>query len=91
MKLTERQAAAFNDWIHRKVERPTCQVCQSQQWRVGQMITGETDNVLEGGRQPDMVQLICKNCAHVVLFDVDGIEGWHSAWPSHDPSHSAVM
>ena len=89
MKLTERQSAVFSNWIHYKVEHPTCHVCQGKEWRIGQLITADTDSVLEDASHlPEMVQLVCRNCAHVLLFDVHGIEGWDATMT---PSRSAVM
>ena len=36
---------------------------------------GPLDDV--GAHEPVMAQLVCKNCAHLVLFDVRRIKGWH--------------
>jgi len=84
MRLKDDQKKIFEDWIRRKIEHPTCHVCQANQWRVGDLLLPVVEDALEDVMRSDprMVQLVCKNCAHVLLFDVRAIDGWIARTPS---------
>ena len=83
MKLTIDQQRVVDDWVHQKVEHHACQLCQSNHWRIG-------DLVLPGYRDPAspasgaMVQLVCQNCGQVLLLDVSRIKQWHTVDTTSD-------
>jgi hypothetical protein len=89
MKLTSEQQRIFEDWLRKKMEHHSCQLCQANSWKIGELIVPENSDVLEEmtGSGAHMVQLICKNCANVLLFDVRRIQELHQ----HDSSSSAIM
>jgi hypothetical protein len=89
MKPTAEQRVAFERWVRRKVEHHTCQLCQSNHWKVGEVLVPHTSDSVEEfvSPGPSMVQLVCQNCAHVLLFDVRMIEDWSPI----SPSQSAIM
>ncbi len=67
MKLTFEQGRAFEDWLRRKVEHPVCGLCQSTQWRMGELIP--FGDHLPTEPVGAMAQLVCRNCGQVLLFD----------------------
>jgi hypothetical protein len=77
MRLTIDQERVVDDWIRQKVEHHICALCQSTHWRIGELITrGDHDPAYQQTR--GMVQVICDNCGHVLLFDVQRIKQWHT-------------
>ena len=72
MRLTFDQQRAFEDWFRRKVEHHTCSLCQSSQWQTGDLIPAG-DHFSADRPGASMVQLICRNCGHVLLFDASHI------------------
>ncbi len=90
MKLTTEQQQTFANWVREKMEHHACLLCQSNQWKIGELIHPACDLVaeeLDVSHSQGRAELICKNCGHVLLFDVRYIRDWHS----QDESHSAVM
>lgn len=90
MKLSPEQQALFSDWLQKKMEQHSCTLCQANHWKIGELMperassdVGDFDAATSRG----LVQLVCKNCGHVLLFDVQYITGWNQ----HDISQSAVM
>ena len=83
MKLTWEQERAFDDWIHRKLEHPVCHLCQSTHWKIGELIFAGDHNPGERSTGA-MVQLICRACGHVVLFDASQIKELRAADISSD-------
>ena len=77
MKLTIDQERVLDNWIHQKVEHHTCQLCQSTHWRIGELLLSP-DRDPANHISTNMVQLICQNCGHVLLFDVSRIKEWHT-------------
>jgi hypothetical protein len=61
-------------------------------WKVGDLILPVRGNPAEAPsiEDPMMAQLVCKNCAHVVLFDVRRIQGWHEQAVA-DPSKTMIF
>ncbi len=78
MRLTFDQQRAFEDWLRRKVEHPVCGLCQSSQWQIGDLIP-LGDHLPTEPPGASMVQLICRNCGHVLLFDASRIEKLRAA------------
>jgi hypothetical protein len=90
MKLTTEQQKTFSDWVRQKMEHHACSLCQSNHWKVGELLLQVNSQAMEdidATTMPEMAQLICQNCGHVLLFDVRAIPHWHL----HDVSHSTVM
>ena len=80
MRITEQQRAVFQDWLRQKVEHPSCPLCQSNHWTIGdELMMIPADDPLDEAAAPTpaMAQVICENCGHVHLFDVRRIAAWH--------------
>jgi hypothetical protein len=91
MKLTAAQQPIFADWVREKMEHHACLLCQSNQWKIGELIHPANDLVndeLDPSHYHNRAELICQNCGHVLLFDVRFIRDWQK---HEDESHSAVM
>ena len=90
MKLSTDQQKQFESWLRQKIEHSACTLCQSNHWKIGDVITPAhaSDAVDELGPPSSMIQLICKNCAHVLLFDTRYIKGWDT---TDDLSHQSFM
>jgi hypothetical protein len=81
------------DWVADKWRNPLCPVCQQNVWQIGDLVelrpfTGG-DLVLGGPLYP-MLQVICGNCAHTVLFNavlagIVGPETQPEDLPKEDP------
>jgi hypothetical protein len=83
VKLTIDQQRVVDDWIHQKIEHNTCQLCQSNHWQIGDLLSLTPRDAADhstGG----LVQLVCQNCGHVLLFDVSRIKQWHSVDTTSD-------
>jgi hypothetical protein len=90
MKLSSEQQTIFSDWVRQKMEHHACSLCQANKWKIGELMPEQNGTMLDDfdpARGHGMVQLICQNCGHVLLFDVRIILHWHE----HDISQSAVM
>ena len=90
MRLTTEQQRAFTNWVREKMEHHACQLCQSNTWKIGELIHPSSELVteeFEASHSHDKVELICRNCGYVLQFDVRYIRDWQQP----DESHSAVM
>jgi predicted nucleic-acid-binding Zn-ribbon protein len=78
MRLSADQQKLFENWLRQKIEHSSCTLCQSNHWKVGEIMTGHVGGEAVDDLSPTtyMVQLICKNCGHVLLFDTRYIKGW---------------
>ncbi|HEX4131859.1 MAG TPA: hypothetical protein VHZ24_17635 [Pirellulales bacterium] len=91
MKLTAEQQTHFENWLRQKIEHSSCTLCQANRWKIGDLISGQVgDGVEETAPGARMIQLICKNCGHVLLFDTRYITNWDSQH-STDVSHSGLI
>ena len=89
MKLTSEQQQLFADWVREKMEHTTCHLCQSNKWKIGELMHPSSDLASEefdGVHSHGRAELICQNCGNVLLFDVRRIRGWQQ----DDSSQSAV-
>jgi hypothetical protein len=79
MKMSDEQQKCFESWLRTNCSHLKCALCQSVRWKIGDVLPPPHVNPLDtiGTHEPVMAQLVCKNCAHVVLFDVRRIKGWH--------------
>jgi hypothetical protein len=83
MKPTLEQERVLDDWMRQKVEHHICSLCQGTKWKVGELLM-PVDQDPAGTRFPGtMVQVICQNCAHVLLFDVNSIRQWQAVDIAH--------
>lgn len=90
MKLTVEQQKSFEAWLRQKIEHTSCTLCQANRWKIGELINPRiTDPVDDmSTSMPSLLQLVCKNCGHVLLFDAHYI----AQWPEHqDMSQSGLI
>ena len=90
MRLTSEQQQIFANWVREKMEHHACLLCQSNKWKIGELMhpAGElVSEEFDASHSPGRAELICQNCGHVLLFDVRYIRDWQQ----DDTSHSAVM
>lgn len=79
MKMSDDQQKCFESWLRTNCSHLKCALCQSVRWKIGDLLVPAQVNPLENpnAHDPVMAQLVCKSCAHVVLFDVRRITGWN--------------
>jgi hypothetical protein len=89
MKMTAEQQIRFEGWLRAKCSSLKCALCQSVRWKIGELPLPAHINPVDkpGAEEPVIVQLICKNCAHMVLFDFRRI----NADESPDPSKTMIF
>ncbi|MBS0209395.1 MAG: hypothetical protein JSS27_10600 [Planctomycetes bacterium] len=79
MKLTPEQQSSFEAWLRQKIEHASCTLCQANRWKIGGLVGTHTIDAIDDQidkEQSAMLQLICKNCGHVLMFDTRYIAGW---------------
>jgi hypothetical protein len=52
-------------------------LCQSSHWRIGEMLTFSDQNYERASAS--MVQMVCQNCGHVLLFDASFVKELRAA------------
>lgn len=89
MKMPAEQQIRFESWLRGKCSNLKCALCQSVRWKIGEMALPAPVNPVDtpGSSEVVMAQLICKNCAHVVLFDLRQI----TAEEVPDPSKTMIF
>ena len=92
MKMPDELQTRFESWLREKCSNLKCALCQSVRWKIGDLLVPVHVNPVDepGAEEPVMAQLVCKNCAHVVLFDVRRIKGWHEEVVA-DPSKTMIF
>jgi hypothetical protein len=92
MKIPDEFQRRFETWLREKCSNLKCSQCQSVRWKVGDLLLpAHVDPAAKFGvDEPVMAQLVCKNCAHVVLFDVRAIKGWYADVEA-DPSKTMIF
>jgi hypothetical protein len=92
MKMSDDQQKCFDTWLRDHCSNLKCALCQSVRWTIGVLVSPAHINPLDdpGAHEPVMAQLVCKNCAHVVLFDVRRIKGWYDGGVT-DPSQTMIF
>ena len=90
MKLSSEQKKIFENWIRERVGSHSCPLCHSNNWKVGELLVGHSQDVLDdlASLGPTMAQLICQKCANVLLFDVRIVDKWEKGEAPHS---SAIM
>lgn len=77
MSLTTEQINKFNEHMNSKRINPSCNACGQKQWTLGDIISSPIfsgGGISIGGPSIPMVQLICQNCYHVMLFAAAPLE-----------------
>lgn len=72
MPLNDQQTQQVSQWLNSKKSYDfACPVCNSKNFSVGDIVMAPSfsgGGMAIGGPGVPMVQVICKNCAHVLLF-----------------------
>ncbi len=71
MPLDKQQQEKLEKWLQSKGVLPNCPICTTNSWAIGDIVSAlpyTTGKIKLGGPTVPMVQIICKNCAHVLLF-----------------------
>jgi ribosomal protein S27AE len=66
MPLTHEQIYKLEQWWDSNGVKRTCPMCGGGEWQAGEIVSG-TD-VSGGDNVLPMVQMVCGNCAYVMLF-----------------------
>ena len=92
MKMPEELQSRFENWLRLKCSNLKCAQCLSVRWKVGDLLLPPGVNPTEkiDTAEPVMAQLVCKNCCHVLLFDVRGVKGWNEEIVA-DPSKTMIF
>ncbi|HEX3655120.1 MAG TPA: hypothetical protein VHY91_19755 [Pirellulales bacterium] len=92
MKMADELQSRLENWVRDKCSHLKCALCQSVRWKVGDLLLPVRANPADepSAEEPLMAQLVCKNCAHVVLFDVRRIIGWREEGVI-DPSKTMIF
>ena len=79
MRMPTEMQTQFESWLRYKCSNLKCALCQSMRWKIGDLLLPMHANQADepSADEPVMAQLVCKNCAHVMLFDVRRIKSWH--------------
>jgi hypothetical protein len=72
MAMRPEQQVRFESWLREKCSTLRCAMCQSVRWKIGDLPVPAHVNPADKpvAEEPLLAQLICKNCAHVVWFDL---------------------
>jgi hypothetical protein len=89
MKMPAEQQKRFESWLRSKCSNLKCALCQSVRWKIGAVVSPAPVNPADvsSAEEPLIAQLVCKNCAHVVLFDLRPI----IAEEAPDPSKTMIF
>ena len=92
MKMPDELQTRFENWLRVKCSHLKCALCQSVRWKIGDLLLPVHVNPADepGPEEPVMAQLVCKNCAHEVLFDVRRVKGWQGEVVA-DPSKTMIF
>ena len=69
--MTPDQKTKFEQWLSARDIRPECIACGAVAWTPGDIIAGVVQNdgnMTIGGPSVPMAQLVCGNCAAILLF-----------------------
>lgn len=71
MPINSSQQEKLKAWLDSKGVRPQCGACGSNDWAPGDIVAAprySSQGLAIGGPTVPMVQLVCSNCAHLMLF-----------------------
>ena len=72
MPLNDEQTGKLTEWMRSKRIKPACPGCGANKWTPGELIASPTmqpgSGQQMGGPTIPMVQLVCGDCAYVMLF-----------------------
>ncbi len=66
MPLTREQAYKLQQWLNSRGVNLNCPMCGSAQWETGEIVSGTS--IDDTRNAVPMVQVVCVNCGHVMLF-----------------------
>lgn len=66
MPLSHEQVHKLEQWWDSTGVKRSCPMCANGQWEAGELVSGS--DVSGQGNVLPMVQVICGNCSHVMLF-----------------------
>jgi predicted RNA-binding Zn-ribbon protein involved in translation (DUF1610 family) len=66
MPLTREQAYKLQQWLNSRGVNLDCPMCGSAQWETGEIVSGTS--IDDTRNAVPMVQVVCVNCGHVMLF-----------------------
>jgi len=75
MPVTAKQEIKIQNWLKKDAPNCTCSMCGNNTWSIGDIIAptvtiqGRNMDISEDSRP--MVQVICRQCAKVELFDAN--------------------
>lgn len=89
MPLTQDQVKQFEKWFNSKATKKTCPVCDFDEWGVAEIIWAPKyapgSSIADHPTIP-MVQVICRNCHYIMLFEAYSVglieEGFVHIFPS---------
>jgi hypothetical protein len=91
VKLSPEQQKQFEDWLRQKIEHASCTLCHANHWKIGGMVGTHTIDAIDDqvdNHQWTMLELVCKNCGHALLFDTRYIKDWNA---NQDLSKSGLI
>ncbi|MCH7493368.1 hypothetical protein IIA16_01460 [bacterium] len=72
-KLTQKQAAAFREWVGTRGTTDKCPFCQKNSWMMGEYLVTplvtSSGNVQLGGIVHPLIPIVCTNCGHTLFFN----------------------
>ena len=66
MPLSHEQVHKLEQWLDSKGVNRSCPMCGGGEWQMGEIVSGT--GVQDQGNVLPMVQVVCGNCGHVMLF-----------------------
>ena len=72
MTIANEERVAAEQWLRDKMKNRCCTLCQASDWEVGDLMVFPSDDITEDivRNNPALLELVCRNCAHVLFFDV---------------------
>jgi hypothetical protein len=82
MPLSQEQMKQLDHWMSQHGVNPACQACGGHNWMPGEIIASPLyshgSGLTIGGPFVPMVQLVCRDCNHIMLFAAKRIFGMRS-------------
>jgi hypothetical protein len=89
MNASFEQRTTAEQWLQEKMKHRSCTVCEATDWAIGDLVTLRSSDIHDdvAGGNPTMIQVVCRSCAHVLLFDVRRMPNCLA----HETIHAAFM
>jgi hypothetical protein len=92
MQITSNQLDLVKEQLQARMLQRDCPCCGENDWDVNEIVVLHTDDLCNEivGQLPSMVQVICRECANVLLFDLNRVKNFRrqevamsisSPWP----------